>query len=155
MAWQKRLIRDIEDLRANNFEVIPDEPKDNDIKLDCFRVIFNGPADTPYAGHSWHVRFTVANTFPFTSPSVGFVQHIMHPNVDWSSGTICLDALNKKWSPIFTLRHIMETLLPYLMAYPNPDDPLNREAAILLRESPMAYAMRATEAAQKWSVGPK
>jgi ubiquitin-conjugating enzyme E2 H len=79
----------------------------------------------------------------------------MHPNVDWSSGTICLDALNKKWSPIFTLRHIVETLLPYLLAYPNPDDPLNREAAILLRESPVAYAVRATEAAQKWSVVPK
>ena len=152
MAWQKRLLKDIEDLRCNKFDVIPDDPKDSDIKLDCFRVILKGPPETPYSAGTWHVRFTVANTVPFTSPSVGFVQHILHPNVDWSSGSVCLDALNKKWSPIFTLRHIVETLLPYLLAYPNPDDPLNREAAALLRDSPNIYALRATEATQKWAL---
>lgn len=146
-AWQKRLLRDIEELRLNNFEVVPDEGAD--LQLTCFRVVLKGPKETPYEGGSWQVRFTFTNNFPFSSPSVGIVGHIMHPNIDWASGSVCLDALNKKWSPVFTLRHIMETLLPYLLAYPNPDDPLNREAAQLLRESPTVYAMRVTEATQR------
>jgi ubiquitin-conjugating enzyme E2 H len=149
-AWQKRLLRDIEELRVNNFEVVPDEG--TDLQLACFRVVLNGPKETPYEGGKWHVRFTFTTNFPFSSPSVGIIEHIMHPNIDWASGSVCLDALNKKWSPVFTLRHIMETLLPYLLAYPNPDDPLNREAAILLRESPTSYSIRVTEATQRYAM---
>lgn len=108
-------------------------------------MTLNGPEGTPYHGYSWQVRFTVSDGFPFHSPSVGFVQHILHPNIDWASGSVCLDALNKKWSPIFTLKHIMESLLPYLLAYPNPDDPLNREASMLLRDNAAAYTAKVLE----------
>jgi ubiquitin-conjugating enzyme E2 H len=149
-AWQKRLLRDIDELRLNNFEVVPDEGPD--LQLNCFRVILNGPKETPYEGGRWHVRFTVTTNFPFSSPSVGIIEHIMHPNIDWASGSVCLDALNKKWSPIFTLRHIMETLLPYLLAYPNPDDPLNREAAALLRDNPTSYSVKVSEATKRYSM---
>ena len=145
MAAQRRLLKDIDDLNQNGFEVLPDSG--TDVQLDCFQVGYlKGPDDTPYAKGRWRVRFTICSEFPFKSPSVGIVEHILHPNVDWSSGSVCLDALNKKWSPVFTLRHIMETLLPYLLAYPNASDPLNREAAGLLMESPAVFAAKASEA---------
>ena len=148
MSWKKRIAHDIADLTNSGFTVLPDMT--DDITLDCFRVVLNGPKETPYEGGQWHIRFTIATTFPFTSPSVGFVQHILHPNVDWSSGSVCLDALNKKWTPIFTLKHIMETLLPYLLAYPNPDDPLNRDAAAMMRDHPEAYASKVLENTKKF-----
>lgn len=146
-AWQKRLTRDIQELSTAGFDVRPDEG--TEMRLDCFRVVLHGPADTPYAGGKWEIRFTVAPTFPFGSPSVGFVQHILHPNVDWASGSVCLDALNKKWSPVFTLKHILDSLLPYLLTYPNPEDPLNREAAILMRDSPDTYTAKVMEAVKR------
>ena len=148
MAWHKRLTKDIADLKESGFEILADDGTDN-IKLDCFRIVLNGPPDTPYAKGRWHVRFTFATTYPFTSPSVGFVQHILHPNIDWASGSVCLDALNKKWSPVFTLKHIMETLLPYLLAYPNAQDPLNRDAAALLAASSSGFAASALDATLK------
>ena len=136
-------------MKASGFDVLPESG--TEVQLDQFRVLLKGPKDTPYEGGTWHVRFTISPTFPFTSPSVGFVEHIMHPNIDWSSGSICLDALNKKWSPIFTLKHIMDSLLPYLLTYPNPDDPLNRDAAALLRENPPLYATRVKESTKRYA----
>ena len=32
------------------------------------------------------------------------------------------------WS-VYTIKHILETFIPQLLTYPNPDDPLNLEAA--------------------------
>lgn len=148
-AWQKRLTRDIGELKAAGFDVVPEEG--TEVSLECFRVVFKGPADTPYAGGTWHIRFTTSTTFPFTSPSVGFVEPIYHPNVDWASGSICLDALNKKWSPVFTLKHIMEALLPQLLTYPNPDDPLNREAGALMKQDPTEFARKALEATHRYA----
>jgi len=78
----------------------------------------------------------------------------LHPNIDWTSGSVCLDALNKKWSPVFTLKHVMETLLPYLLAYPNAQDPLNRDAAALLASNPSAFSTMAHEATLKHALKP-
>jgi ubiquitin-conjugating enzyme E2 H len=100
---------------------------------------FNGPNDTPYAGLSWKITITLAPEYPFKSPSVGFVDPIFHPNVDLDSGSICLNALNSEWTPIYKLTDILETLLPQLLTYPNADDPLNTHAAHLWRNDKEAF----------------
>ena len=151
MSWQKRLMRDIKELQDAKFTLVPEETGATEIKLEQFRVLFEGPKDTPYEGGTWHIRFTIPGTYPFNSPSVGFVEHILHPNIDWASGSICLDALNKKWMPVFTLKHILDSLLPYLLTYPNPDDPLNRDAASLFRENPKVYTTKVLEATKKYA----
>ena len=88
----------------------------------------------------WRVRIQLPHTYPFRSPSVGFVDTIFHPNVDIRSGTICLNALNHEWTPVYNLVSIMEVLLPQLLTYPNPDDPLNAEAAQLLLKDNATFA---------------
>jgi ubiquitin-protein ligase len=149
MSWKKRILRDLEDVRAGKFDVYGDTTEDI-TDLSCFKSVLQGPKDSLYEHASFVVRFTIPEAYPFKSPSVGFVTKIYHPNVDFASGTICLDALNSKWSPCFTIRHVLETLLPYLLNYPNPDDPLNREAAALLKSNPEDYAKEVRKCVQKY-----
>lgn len=144
MAWRRRIVRDIKELCDGGF-VITNEKGGEEYSLDAFVTTVTGPAESPYAGCVWSVRFTIPEGFPFTSPSVGFVQKIYHPNIDEESGSICLDALNKAWSPTFTIKHIVETVLPYLLNYPNPDDPLNREAAYLMKTNLPAFNTKAKQ----------
>lgn len=95
-----------------------------------------GPDDTPYAGHRFRVRISLTRNFPKSSPSVGFMSFkVWHPNVDFESGTICLNLLNERWTPMLTLTHIIDILLPQLLTEPNPDSPLNIEAARQLKSS--------------------
>ena len=142
MAWKRRISRDINELVENGFKVTGDNGKE-EFSLNSFVTTVTGPVDSPYSDCVWNVRFTITDGFPFSSPSVGFTQRIFHPNVDEESGSICLDALNKAWSPTFTIRHIVETVLPYLLSYPNPDDPLNRDAAHLLKSNKAAFDLKA------------
>lgn len=142
MAWRKRIVRDIKELVDGGFPVV-NENGEEEYTLTNFMTTVTGPADSPYANCVWNIRFTIPESFPFASPSVGFAQRIYHPNIDEESGSICLDALNKAWSPTFTIKHIVETVIPYLLAYPNPDDPLNREAALLMKTNLHTFQERA------------
>tara|TARA_B100000214_G_C23625166_1_gene471411 strand:- start:112 stop:591 length:480 start_codon:yes stop_codon:yes gene_type:complete len=96
--------------------------------ITCF---VNGPEDTIYENGRWQVIIEFPDKYPFKSPSIGFIDKIFHPNVDYRSGSICLNVLNEEWQPIYTVKHIIETFIPQLLTYPNPDDPLNVEAAHL------------------------
>ena len=128
----RRRASDLDRLRATDHFLEADEKGG----VTC---LVTGPDDTPFAGRKWRVRMSLPKEYPFRSPSVGFVDRIYHPNIDERSGTICLNALNHEWTPVYNLVAIMETLLPQLLTYPNPDDPLNSAAATLLRTDKDAY----------------
>ena len=109
------------------------------IDLNSLTCVIKGPSDTIYENGTWRVSITFPKNYPFKSPSIGFLDKIYHPNVDYSSGTICLNVLNEEWQPIYTIKHIIETFLPQLLTYPNPDDPLNIEAAKLYNENRIQF----------------
>ena len=136
--WKSRAMRDISQLTAAGFTVTNEQGGEvTDVR--SFIVPMKGPVDSPYEGYTFPVLFSISEQFPFKSPSVGFRRRIFHPNVDEMSGSICLDSLNKAWSPAFTLLNIIEAQLPYLLQYPNANDPFNRDAAALLSNRPDEY----------------
>ena len=136
--WKTRALRDIEQIRKEGFHIRAENGGDiEDVR--SFVVTITAPKDSAYEGFDYDVRFTLTEQFPFRSPSVGFIQRIYHPNVDELSGSICLDSLNKAWSPAFSLLNIVQTQLPFLLQYPNPADPFNREAAGFMQSDPEGF----------------
>lgn len=133
--WAKRAARDIMQLKEAGYKVRNAEGGEDLGNMSSFLVNMRAPKDSAYEGFEYDILFTITEKFPFSSPSIGFKQRIYHPNVDEMSGSICLDSLNKTWSPAFTLVNIVEAQLPYLLQYPNPADPFNREAAARLARS--------------------
>lgn len=69
-----------------------------------------------------------------TAPKVVFDTKIYHPNIGtWKMildnlGRICLDILKKNWSPALQIKSVLLSIQS-LLSEPNPDDPLNNEAA--------------------------
>ncbi|KAJ4015200.1 ubiquitin-conjugating enzyme E2 H [Fusarium irregulare] len=116
-----------------------------------FFVRFKGPAETPFEGGTWKVHVELPDTYPYKSPSIGFVNRIFHPNIDELSGSVCLDVINQTWSPMFDMINIFEVFLPQLLRYPNPTDPLNGEAAALLIREPKSYDVKVKEYVQKYA----
>ncbi|KAM0268063.1 hypothetical protein ACHAPA_005411 [Fusarium lateritium] len=116
-----------------------------------FFVRFKGPAETPFEGGTWKVHVELPDTYPYKSPSIGFVNRIFHPNIDELSGSVCLDVINQTWSPMFDMINIFEVFLPQLLRYPNPTDPLNGEAAALLIREPRSYDVKVKEYVQKYA----
>eukprot|EP00922_Rhytidocystis_sp_ex-Travisia-forbesii_P008023 GHVS01011826.1.p1 GENE.GHVS01011826.1~~GHVS01011826.1.p1 ORF type:complete len:274 (-),score=81.98 GHVS01011826.1:188-922(-) len=110
-----------------------------------FYVTFHGPKETAYEGGVWKVHVTLPDDYPFASPSIGFINKVLHPNVDEASGSVCLDVINQTWTPLYSLVNIFEVFLPQLLTYPNPSDPLNSEAAALLMADKPLYEKRINE----------
>jgi len=117
-----------------------------------FYVKFSGPANTPYEGGTFKVHVELPEQYPFVSPSIGFVNKIYHPNIDESSGSVCLDVINQTWTPLYSLVHVFDVFLPQLLSYPNPTDPLNAEAASMLMQHKDRYEERVRDYVKQHAV---
>lgn len=147
MSSKRRIEKDVMDLMMSNFDVSLIEDS-----LQQFHVIFHGPKDTPYAGGVWKLRVELPDQYPIKSPSIGFVNKIYHPNIDESSGSVCLDVINQTWSPMFGLLNIFENFLPHLLRYGNPSDPLNTDASTLMTKDEAKYVETVKRYVQQYAL---
>ncbi|VDK25389.1 unnamed protein product [Taenia asiatica] len=79
----------------------------------------------PKAGYNAHAEFLVTIeccvTYPKTCPNVIFNTPIFHPNIDPSSGTVCISILDD-WQSCYSLLDLVKAFL-YLIDHPNFDAP--------------------------------
>ena len=80
------------------------------------------------------LMFLIFNRYPFEPPLMKFLTKVYHPNIDNSSGLICMDLLKMpptgNWRPAINLSSLL-TSVQLLLAEPNPSDPL--DAAIVIQ----------------------
>lgn len=63
---------------------------------------------------------------------------IYHPNID-TQGNVCLNILRADWKPVLGVNPVILGLV-FLFIEPNPNDPLNHDAARVLRDNPNQFA---------------
>ncbi|WFD37908.1 NEDD8-conjugating protein ubc12 [Malassezia japonica] len=96
------------------------------------------PDEGMYKGGAFRFTIAINNNYPHDPPKVKCVQKLYHPNLDLE-GNVCLNILREEWNPILNLNSVLVGL-QFLFLDPNPDDPLNKEAAEDLRRDRAAFA---------------
>ncbi len=86
------------------------------------------PDTTSYWGEAKYTfTIEVSPDYPHTPPKVRCETKIYHPNIDLE-GNVCLNILRADWKPVLNLYNVISGVL-FLFIEPNPNDPLNKEAA--------------------------
>jgi ubiquitin-protein ligase len=93
----------------------------------------------PYEGGFFKVEIVIPREFPYNPPKILWHTRVWHPNISSDNqARVCDSILNRDWTPSLHVFTIIETLR-VLLAYPNPDDPLNQEAARQLKTEPIKF----------------
>ena len=131
MNCQKRLLKELLALSTEPSQTIKLQPLDPGSML-VWTAILPGPKDTPYAGGWFKLLINIPQGYPIEPPNIKFVTKICHPNIHFKTGEICIDLLAARWTPAYTLLTACEAI-GMLLVYPEPDSPLNCDAANILR----------------------
>ncbi len=110
--------------------------------------------DDPITEGKWHLRISLPTTYPLSPPAITFTTPLIHPNISFKTGEICLDLLNTSpggggaWSPAYTVSKCLEAVW-MMLRYPEVDSPLNVDVAVLLRNGDAVAA----EGLVRWGCG--
>ena len=84
-----------------------------------------------WRGGKYLFTIEVGPNYPHDPPKVRCNTQIYHPNIDLE-GHVCLNILRDDWRPVLGINAVMLGLI-FLFIEPNPNDPLNHEAAEVMR----------------------
>lgn len=133
-AAQIRLQKDITELELPSTVKI-EFPQSNDLAHFTITV---KPAEGYYKSGSFQFTVDIGDNFPIDPPRIKCTQKIYHPNIDLE-GNVCLNILREDWLPVLTLNAVFLGL-NFLFLEPNPNDPLNKDAANMLVKNNPGFA---------------
>ncbi|ORY76518.1 major facilitator superfamily domain-containing protein [Leucosporidium creatinivorum] len=144
-ATFRRLLRELNGLQQSPPEGIRLAKEvfgDDGADLSNVKAWVQGPAETPFEGGFFKIRFQFTSEYPAAPPKCTFSTKIFHPNVNPDDGAICVNTLKKDWKPDMGIEHIL-IVIKCLLIHPNPASALHAEAGHLLLEDFASYAQRA------------
>ena len=97
-----------------------------------FNATYVPEKDSYWYGGKYEFTISVPDTYPFNPPKVLCNTRIYHPNIDLK-GNVCLNILRDDWKPTLNVSTVIAGIY-FLFTDPNPNDPLNHEAAALMRD---------------------
>lgn len=113
-------------LQKDTFNLFKNPPPDTILDVDhnggedmsTVSFIILGPESTAYFGGGWRVTLQVPPEYPQQPPKAYFKTKIFHPNVQPTTGEVCVDTLKRDWEPkldfgtiILVSIHISSSLL--------------------------------------------
>jgi len=119
---KRRLIGDYKEIQKNkNFHIFS---RPTEINLFIWSSNLIGPDNTAWKGGVVRLILEFTEDYPETPPKVKFCNNCFyHPNV-YVSGELCLDILQNRWSPVFTVTSLLSSIQS-LLSDPNPFSPAN------------------------------
>jgi ubiquitin-conjugating enzyme E2 M len=134
-AAQLRITKDINELELPK-TCKTDFPDPDDLL--SFKLIIS-PDEGFYRHGQFSFSFKIGAAYPHEPPKVKCENKVYHPNIDLE-GNVCLNILREDWKPVLTINSIVYGL-QYLFLEPNPEDPLNKEAAMELQSNRRSFEM--------------
>ncbi|CDU15894.1 hypothetical protein YYC_00133 [Plasmodium yoelii 17X] len=129
MAKNRLLIESREAKKQNDPDIFLSH---SDYNLYEWEAIIKGPKDSPYEGGKWKLSIKCKSTYPIDPPMITFITKVFHPNVNFTTGALCMDILKTNWSPAWTIQSLCRAIL-FLLNEPNAESPLNCDAGNLIR----------------------
>lgn len=133
-AGELRLQKDISELKLDKTTAI-NFPEGKD-KLLHFEITIS-PDEGIYRNGAFMFDFNVPTSYPHDAPKVKCKTKVYHPNID-PDGNVCLNILREDWKPVLSISSLIYGL-QFLFLDPNPQDPLNKEAAQMLIDNPRQF----------------
>ncbi|CAN6855607.1 unnamed protein product [Brassica oleracea] len=133
-AGELRLHKDITELNMPKSCSISFPNGKNDLMN--FEVTIK-PDDGYYLGGKFVFTFQVSPVYPHEAPKVKCKTKVYHPNIDLE-GNVCLNILREDWKPVLNINTVIYGLF-HLFTEPNHEDPLNHDAAAVLRDNPKQF----------------
>ncbi|KAG2428907.1 hypothetical protein HYH02_014229 [Chlamydomonas schloesseri] len=142
-AGELRIQKDMAELNLpSNITISFPDGKD---KLMHFFIAIR-PDEGIYRGGKFNFEFNIPPGYPHDAPKVLCTTKVYHPNIDLE-GKICLNILREDWKPVLSISSVIYGL-QFLFLDPNPDDPLNKEAAQMFVDQPRQFEQYVQRAIQ-------
>ena len=146
----RRLQHEVSEMVANPPENCSAGPI-TDSKLDHWQATIIGPKGSPFENGVFSLDIKFPSNYPFRAPIFKFTTRVYHPNIN-SKGDICLDILKDQWSPALSVSKVLLSICS-LLTDPNPNDPLDPDAAKMYTQNKMNYDKIAREMTMKYALG--
>mmetsp|Transcript_5898 Transcript_5898/g.9365 ORF Transcript_5898/g.9365 Transcript_5898/m.9365 type:complete len:189 (+) Transcript_5898:175-741(+) len=95
------------------------------------------PDEGFWRGGKFTFSFSIPTDYPHSPPKTLCSTKVFHPNIDLE-GKVCLNILRDEWKPVLDIGAVINGLF-FLFLEPNPQDPLNKEAAELMKDNLPAF----------------
>ena len=111
----------------------------NDSDITKWKGRVEGAKGTPFEGGYFHFKIDFPENYPFEPPKIIMKTKVYHPNINYETGSICVNILKKdKWVATNNISSVLLSLQG-LLTNPNTNDPLVGEINDVYVNEPEKY----------------